>query len=246
MYEDPRWPRDPASPEPEDWRGWNPPPDRPTAPYPPNRPQPPGYPPANRPPDRGWPRDTGMPSGPPAARWPVPDQAGPPPAPQNIAPTEHVVVVHERDRRRRFGWSLPIEHIVLAAGVAALWLAITQPWGVDARGHEILLSALAARVATYVAGAVVVLGGLLVLLNRRMGCLAMTGCLGLFALALVAAATVGGVTFLTQIHVLPQLTLANVKTSDRGFFLWWGGMAIIVVGLLLEVVTHRKRGLIGI
>jgi hypothetical protein len=148
--------------------------------------------------------------------------------------------------RRHIGFSLPIEHIVLGAGIVGMFLALSQPWGVDAQGHAIFLPSIAYRAAYYTVGGLTVLSGLLVLLNRRMGCLAMIGCLGLFIIPLAVAATLGGIEVLTQMHVVPHLTPANVKVTNRGFFLWWGGLAVTIVGLLFEVITHRKKGLIGI
>ncbi len=152
----------------------------------------------------------------------------------------------EAHHRLHLGFSLPIEHIVLGAGIVGMFLALSQPWGVDARGHAIFLPDIAYHAAYYTVGGLTVLSGLLVLLNRRMGCLAMIGCLGLFVIPLAVAATIGGIEVLTQLHVVPHLTSANVKTTNRGFFLWWGGMAVTLIGLLFEVITHRKKGLIGI
>jgi hypothetical protein len=153
---------------------------------------------------------------------------------------------HPRARRHVFGWSLPIEHIVLAAGIVGMFLSLTQPWGTDATGKRIMLMPPASQAAYYVLIALAALGGLLVLLNRRMGCLAMIGCLGLLAVPILAAATIGGIEVFTQLHVIPHITPANVKVTNRGFFLWWGGLAVTLVGVLFEIITHRKRGLLGI
>lgn len=149
-------------------------------------------------------------------------------------------------RRHVFGWSLPIEHIVLAAGIVGMFLSLTQPWGTDAAGHRITLMPPASQAAYYVLIALAALGGLLALLNRRMGCLAMIGCLGLLAIPILAAATIGGIEVFTQLHVIPHITSTNVKVTNRGFFLWWGGLGVTLVGILFEIITHRKRGLLGI
>ena len=159
------------------------------------------------------------------------------PAHERAAPASHA---HKR------GWSLPIEHIVLAAGVLAMYLAISQPWGVDTAGHRIFLSATARQAALVATLGLTGLGGLLILLNKRMGCFTLIGCLGLFALPLLVAATVGGFTVLTQLHVVPQIALSNIHANNRGFFLWWGGMVVTIAGLLLQFITHRRKGLIGI
>jgi hypothetical protein len=163
-----------------------------------------------------------------------------PPAPQRAAREA------PRHQRHVFGWSLPIEHIVLAAGIVGMFLALTQPWGADAHGNALYLSAITYRAGYYAIGGLAVLGGLLALLNRRMGCLALLGCLGLFALPIVLAATVGGIEVFTQLHVVPHLTTANVQGTNRGFFLWWGGLAVTIAGLFFEVITHRRKGLLGI
>ncbi len=170
--------------------------------------------------------------------WQVPE---PPPAYERSRQP-----ARRAEHRHAFGWSLPIEHIVLAVGIVAMLLALSQPWGIDGQGHNITLSALATRIGTYTVGVLAVLGGLLVLLNKRMGCLALIGCLGLFLIPLFLAAGIGGFEILTQLHVIPHLTPANVKFTNRGFFLWWGGMAVLLIGLLLQLVTHRRKGLIGI
>ncbi len=172
--------------------------------------------------------------------WQVPESPPPPAYERSRQPARRA------EHHHAFGWSLPIEHIVLAAGVVAMLVALSQPWGIDGQGHNITLSALATRIGTYTVGALAVLGGLLVLLNKRMGCFALIGCLGLFLIPLFLAAGIGGFEILTQLHVIPHLTPANVKVTNRGFFLWWGGMAVLLIGLLLQLVTHRRKGLIGI
>jgi hypothetical protein len=150
------------------------------------------------------------------------------------------------DHKLRLGWSLPIEHLTLAAGIFAMYLALTQPWGVAPDGTAIMLTPGAYQAAVYTTGALTVLGGLLVLLNKRMGCLALVGCLTLFAIPILVAATLGGIEVFTQLHVVPHLSPTNVKVTNRGFFLWWGGLAVTLIGLLFEVVTHRRKGIIGI
>jgi len=187
----------------------------------------------------------------PPPRWGTPQPiARPSHNDEDFAPragaAPHEAPRREQHRRSHIGFSLPIEHIVLGAGIVGMFLALSQPWGVDAQGHAIFLPSIAYRAAYYAVGGLTVLSGLLVLLNRRMGCLAMIGCLGLFIIPLAVAATLGGIEVLTQLHVVPHLTPANVKVTNRGFFLWWGGLAVTIVGLLFELITHRKKGLIGI
>ncbi len=149
-------------------------------------------------------------------------------------------------RRGRGGWSLPIEHIVLAAGVLAMYLALSQPWGMDPQGKRVFLEGIPRQAALYATLGLTGLGAALVLLNKRMGCFALLGCLGLFVIPLLVAATVGGFTVLTQLHVIPHIAIDNIQANNRGFFLWWGGMAVTLVGLALQVITHRRKGLIGI
>ena len=116
----------------------------------------------------------------------------------------------------------------------------------DAHGQRILLEGVPRQAALYATLGLTGLGAALVLLNKRMGCFALIGCLGLFVVPLLVAATVGGFTVLTQLHVIPHIALNNVQANNLGFFLWWGGMAVTLVGLLLQVITHRRKGLIGI
>ncbi len=182
----------------------------------------------------------------PPPRWGTPAPIERPTFVEDPPATHRPVREAAHRQRHAFGWSLPIEHIVLAAGIVGMFLALTQPWGVDAHGNTIYLSALTYRAGYYTIGGLAVLGGLLALLNRRMGCLAMIGCLGLFVIPIVVAATVGGIEVFTQLHVVPHLTSANVQGANRGFFLWWGGLAVTIVGLLFEVITHRRKGLLGI
>lgn len=269
MQDPPIWPDDQRPRSPQQGSGsWGPPPP-PPRPDPRDYPQPsepyypptePYYPPADPrypapdphygqapggyPPQQ--PAYTGYGQGgyPPQAYPPQGPRYTPPAAP--VPPPERVQRERSRDRGHRGGWSLPVEHIVLAAGIMGMFLSLSQPWGVDASGHPILLSAYGYKAAYYSIGGLTVLGGLLVLLNRRMGCLAFAGCLTLFLVPLIVAASVGGIEILTQLHVIPHLTSANIKGENRGFFLWWGGLAVTVVGLLFEVITHRRKGLIGI
>jgi hypothetical protein len=230
---------DPATPP-----AWNPGYTPPSG-TPPRRPPPDPYGPTTAYPQ--W-REPRQPPETPQSRgtmppWPasLPEQSAPTP-PEYAAPSR----TRPREHRKSTGWSLPIEHIVLGMGIVGMLLALSQPWGVDARGHLILLSATSRQIAGYTVGGFAVLGGLLALLNRRMGCLAMIGCLGLFIIPILAAAAIGGFEILTQVHVIPHLTPAGVHQTNRGFFLWWGGLAVTLAGLLLEVVTHRRKSGLGI
>ena len=165
--------------------------------------------------------------------------------PRNRPMQSETMRAQPRSRRGR-GWSLPIEHIVLGAGVAALWFALTQPWGMQ-HGVPVILSGHSLQAATIVDWAMTGLSALLILLNKRMGCTALLGCLGIFIIPLVVAAAVGGFTVFSQLHVIPTITQQTVlAASDRGFFLWWGGIAGCIIGLFLQLVTHRRKGIIGI
>ncbi len=256
------------------WQGYPPPDPYQRGGYPPQNPQqggypPPdpyqrgGYPPQNPnyggnqgyypptepfnppvvPPSQGWAAPQRPIARPRPQRWPEPGQPS-----ARYAPAQRVVVTHERARRRHaFGWSLPIEHIVLAAGLVMLALALTQPWGVDARGNEITLTPTTTTIATYAIGASVVLGALLVLLNKRMGCMALIGCLGLFLVPLIVAAGIGGFVAFTNLPAMPHhLSPQNIQATNRGFYLWWGGLAVVLAGLFLQVITHKRKGLLGI
>ncbi|MBF6592726.1 MAG: hypothetical protein IVW57_19620 [Ktedonobacterales bacterium] len=259
MSNPPIWPDDDerrrATPPGAGSWGPPPPPQRPARDYPP--PAEPFYPPAGpRYPEPNYPTEPQRhPTGQPAyggypgqgyAPQQYPPQGYAPRQPMYAQPAPQPERGHEHLQRHRFGWSLPVEHLVLAAGIVAMFLALTQPWGVDATGRPILLSDLSYQVAYYTIGALTVLSGLLVLLNRRMGCLAFAGCLALFVIPLLVAASIGGFEILTSLRVIPQLTPDAVKATNRGFFLWWGGLAVMVVGLLFEIITHRRKGIIGI
>ena len=93
---------------------------------------------------------------------------------------------------------LPIAHVLLIAGVAAMAYAITRSWGLDANGAQIFVQnfapriqhaggvdtgALAVRAATVIVGAAAVLSVAMILfnlvvtlLNRILGIVGLSGC----------------------------------------------------------------------
>jgi hypothetical protein len=96
---------------------------------------------------------------------------------------------------------LPIAHVLLIAGIAAMALAISQPWGTDANGtvlyvhdfgnaglaqHGIDAGALAAKTVVAIVIAAAVLGAALILLNtvvtllnHILGFVGLSGCASL-------------------------------------------------------------------
>jgi hypothetical protein len=146
-------------------------------------------------------------------------------------------------KRRSPGWNLPLQHIVLVTGIAALLIATTQPWGTDKQGNTITLNTNAAYVVVaMIAG----LSMLLILLNKHMGLLAMLGFLAFFAVPMVLAAAIGGSIVLAQLPVVPPITNPiELSSWDRGFYIWWGGILFVMVGLALELMMHRKKQNLG-
>ena len=110
---------------------------------------------------------------------------------------------------------LPIAHVFLAAGIAAMALAISQPWGLDAGGAQVFVrdfgssrlsgagidaGALAVRAATGIVFAAAVLSAGLILLNTLVTVLnKVLGVIGLSGCASLAFFPVlwGGATLLT-------------------------------------------------
>jgi len=149
-----------------------------------------------------------------------------------------------RRSRNRDGLGLPVEHFVLGVGIAALLIATTQPWGTDNKGSTISLNTHAAYVVVIMFAG---LSTLLILLNKRMGLLTLLGFLAFFVVPLVLAAAIGGSIVLAQLPVVPPITNpVELSSWDRGFFIWWGGILVVMVGLALEVILHRKKESIDI
>lgn len=166
-------------------------------------------------------------------------------------------------------------HIVLLAGVGALWLAITQPWGSDAAGNPIYIQQfsiprisgssgnigpLALQTATGLAIAAVImaLGLLLInviytLLNKllhrlRLSAVAAVIFVPLFALLilllladLTLAAGFGGLSILSQLPFVRDHGFASIGVAHAapGFYLWWIGIGVTLIGTLGEVFIDR-------
>lgn len=141
-------------------------------------PQPPAYP-GGRPPQ--WPAQQ---YAPPAYPEQPPAYAPEPVAPPRPARTAAYAAPARRSERSGRGVSLPhlpIAHVFLIAGVAAMAYAIGQQWGVDSHGAQIFVrdfqsariqhttgvdtGALAVRTATVIVGAAAVLSAALILFN---------------------------------------------------------------------------------
>jgi hypothetical protein len=96
----------------------------------------------------------------------------------------------------------PVAHVLLIVGIAAMFYAIGQPWGVGASGIQVFVkdfgsarlsnltgvdtSALATQTATYIAGAAAVLSAAMILfnlvvtvLNRILRVVGLSGCASL-------------------------------------------------------------------
>ncbi len=150
---------------------------------------------------------------------------------------EHIA---RRSRRRgSSSWNLPVEHIVLGAGIVALLLATTQPWGTNNAGHNTALNTQAAYVViAMIAG----LSTLLMLLNKRVGLLAVSGFLAFFVVPLVLAAAIGGSITLARLPIVPPIiNPVDLSSWDRGFYIWWAGILFVMVGLALELMVPRKK-----
>jgi hypothetical protein len=146
----------------------------------------------------------------PPATAPYPTQRGysdaggyapPPPPPPARAQQRYAGPRAERASRPITGIALPhlpLAHVLLIAGLAAMAYAITQPWGLDLNGAQIFIQnfaphiqpapgvdtgALAVRAATVIVGAAAVLSAALILfnlvltlVNRILGIVGLSGC----------------------------------------------------------------------
>ncbi len=152
-----------------------------------------------------------------------------------------------QNRKQSPSFRLPLQHLLLAAGIGMLYASLTQPWGYGEKGNLITLSKTLVQAGTIDAAAFTVLAALLMLLHSRMGCFAMLGCLGLFLLPILGIMTIGSIVIYTQLHAVPVITEANaLKPAYRGLYLCLGGIVIIAIGLLLETLTRRKKGFLSL
>lgn len=99
-------------------------------------------------------------------RWPDPNQppapqrpAYPPPQPQRAyappAAERYAPAPSRRAERRPAGHSLPhlpIAHVFLVAGLAAMFFAVGQQWGVDAQGNAIFVNSFTSPSVQHIAG----------------------------------------------------------------------------------------------
>jgi hypothetical protein len=167
-------------------------------------------------------------------------------------------------------------HVILLAGVGAMWLAITQAWGSDVAGNPIYIQQftiprfpdssvdigqLAQQTATFLAVAAVVLAMALLLANvihtlanrllRRLGLTALASIIfipivGLVVLLLLAdltlAAGFGGLGFLSQLPFVRDHGFASVGVASAavGFYLWWIGIGLTLIGTLGEIFIDRR------
>ena len=152
----------------------------------------------------------------------------PPPAPRVAYAAPHDQRVYQRVRRHlpRFH----VIHLVLLAGVLALWVAITQPWGTDAGGGAIYIQQfsiprisgpsgdvgpLALQTATFLSVAAVIMAVAMILINLIFT--AMRSVLHRLRLTAVASVLFVPVFALLVVLLLADLTLA------AGF----GGLSIV-------------------
>jgi len=145
-------------------------------------------------------------------------------------------------RPRGFRIWFPFKHLLVVAGIVSLLAALNQPWGFDSQGVPIFLSGITLQIAQIGVASYAVLGTLLIGLRQRIGCLAVGGCLLLLLVPLLLAIAVVGVVVVTQLHMLPQLnqTILSAPT-ERGIVLWYAGNGAIIIGLLVEVITRRRK-----
>jgi hypothetical protein len=188
------------------------------------------------------------------------------------APRDHRVSHAVRRHLPRFH----VIHVVLLAGVGALWLAIMQPWGTDAGDNPIFIQQfsiprisdpsvdvgqVALQTATGIAMAAVVMAVALVLVNfiytllnkllRRMGLSALAAVLFVPLIALLVvlllsdltlAAGFGGLSALSQLPFVRDHGFASIGVAHAaiGFYLWWVGIGITVIGTIGEVfIDHH-------
>ncbi len=152
-----------------------------------------------------------------------------------------------QSRKHKSSFRLPLQHLLLAAGISMIYVSLAQPWGYGANGKLIFLNNTLVRAGTIDVAVFAALAALLILLHSRMGCFAMLGCLGLFLLPSVAIVAIGSIAIYTQMHAFPVLSEANaLKPAYRGLYLGIGGAITIAAALLLETLTRRKKGFLGL
>jgi hypothetical protein len=196
-----------------------------------------------------YPEDPGYPGGQPP-RWPAPQQPAPPPvaprprpeppaAPQQYSPAYQAPAA--RTQRRASLPHLPIAHVILVLGIAAMALALTQAWGVNAAGtaiyirdftnarfqsHGVDVGALALETARFLVVAIAVLGAVLIffnvvttVLNKVLGVIGVPGCASmLFFPVLWGAALLLFVVLLAAVGFAGLGHLSNLPlVADHGF-----------------------------
>ena len=192
-----------------------------------------------------YPEYPGYPGGQPP-RWPAPQQPAPPPVaprprPEPPAPPQQYQPAYQAPAARtQRGISLPhlpIAHVILVLGIAAMALALTQAWGVNAAGtaiyirdftnarfqsHGVDVGALALETARFLVVAIAVLGAVLIffnvvttVLNKVLGVI---GAAGLRQHAILPGALGGGASALRGSPRRRRLrgTRAPQQSSPRG------------------------------
>ena len=155
-----------------------------------------------------------------------------------------------RERRSPAGHALPhlpVAHIILALGVLAMGLALSQVWGVTSSGTAVYIQdftnariqqhtnvdtgALALQTATFLVGAVAVLSAALILfnlvitlLNKTFGLLGLSGCATLLFIPVL-----WGVALLLFVALLASAGFAGISYLSRIPLVNENGLAIIQV-----------------
>jgi hypothetical protein len=196
-----------------------------------------------------YPEYPGYPGGQPP-RWPDPQPPAPPPVaprprPESPAPPQQYQPAYQapaaRTQRERSLPHLPIAHVILVLGIAAMALALTQAWGVNAAGtaiyiqdftnarlqsHGVDVGALALETARFLVVAIAALGAVLIffnvvttLLNKALGVIGASGCASiLFFPALWGAALLLFVVLLAAVGFAGLGHLSNLPlVADHGF-----------------------------
>jgi hypothetical protein len=207
-----------------------------------------------------YPEYPGYPGGQPP-RWPAPQQPAPPPVaprprPEPPAPPQHYQSDYQapaaRTQRERGLPHLPIAHVILVLGIAAMALALTQAWGVNAAGtaiyiqdftnarfqsHGVDVGALAMETARFLVVVIAALGAVLIffnvvttVLNKVLGVIGMPGCASLlFFPVLWGAALLLFVALLAAVGFAGLGHLSNLPlVADHGFAI--AGVAHHVLG----------------
>lgn len=186
----------------------------------------------------------------------------------------------QKARRSPSGVSLPhlpVAHVFLVAGLIAMFVAISQRWGVDASGAPVFVQdftstriqsatgvdtgAAAINLARGIVGIAAILSVSLILfnvvvstLNKILSVVGLSGCASilffpvlwgaatLLTLVLLGAAGFAGLGFLSglpfvQDHGISGITFAHYSA---GFYLWCGGVIVVFVGMLGQLVMRRR------